>query len=62
MKNLFYSEKYSFIEWTYAVGAHWNCLYEAIPMFTNIKYVTEIKETYFEIYTKQVSCPQAFLF
>ena len=25
-------------------------------------YVTEIKETYFEIYTKQVSCPLAFLF
>ena len=25
-------------------------------------YVTEIKETYFEIYTKQISCPLAFLF
>ena len=25
-------------------------------------YVTEIKETYFEIYTKQVPCPLAFLF
>ena len=25
-------------------------------------YVTEIKETYFEIYTKQVSCPIVFLF
>ena len=25
-------------------------------------YVTEIKETYFEIYTKQVSCPLAFSF
>ena len=25
-------------------------------------YVTEIKETYFEIYTKQVSCSLAFLF
>ena len=25
-------------------------------------YVTEVKETYFEIYTKQVSCPLAFLF
>ena len=24
--------------------------------------VTEIKETYFEIYTKQVSCPLAFSF
>ena len=35
MKNLFYGEKPSFIEWTYVVGAHWNCLYEAIPMCTN---------------------------
>ena len=26
MKNLFYGEKHSFIEWTYVVGAHWNCL------------------------------------
>ena len=25
-------------------------------------YNTEIKETYFEIYTEQVSCPLAFLF
>ena len=25
-------------------------------------YVTEIKEIYFEIYTKKVSCPIAFLF
>ena len=25
-------------------------------------YVTEIKKTHFEIYTKQVSCPLAFLF
>ena len=33
-----YSEKQSFIELayvTYVVGAHWNCLYEAIPMCTN---------------------------
>ena len=28
VKNLFYGEKHSFIEWTYVVGAHWNCLYE----------------------------------
>ena len=27
-----------------------------------ITYVTEINETYFEIYTKQVSCPVTFLF
>ena len=25
-------------------------------------YVTEIKETYFETYTKQVSCPLVFFF
>ena len=29
-------EKHSFIELTYVVGVHWNCLYEAIPMCTNI--------------------------
>ena len=34
-ENLSYGEKHSFIEWTYVVGAHWNCLYEAIPMCTN---------------------------
>ena len=27
-----------------------------------ITYVAEIKESYFEIYTKQVACPLAFLF
>ena len=30
VKNLFNGEKHSFNEWTYVVGAHWNCLYEAI--------------------------------
>ena len=50
---MFYGETHSFIEWTYVVGAHWNRLYEAIPMWPTT-YVTEIKETYFEIYTKQV--------
>ena len=54
VKNLFYGEKHLFIEWTYDVGAHIICLKEAIPMCTN-NYVTEIKETYFEIYTKQAS-------
>ena len=34
-ENLFYGEKRSFIEWTYVVGAHWNCLYEAVPMCTS---------------------------
>ena len=46
------------IEWTYDVGAHWNCLIDAVPT----AYVTEIKETYFEICTKQVLCPLALLF
>ena len=32
VKNLFYGEKHLFIEWTYDVGAHWNCLIEAVPM------------------------------
>ena len=26
--------KNSFIEKTFVVGTHWNCLYEAIPMYT----------------------------
>ena len=33
-----YGEKNLFIELTYVtyvVGAHWNCLYEAIPISTN---------------------------
>ena len=30
-----FDEKHSFIELTYVVGAHWNCLNEAIPMCTN---------------------------
>ena len=58
MKNLF-------IEKTYVVGTHWNCLIEAIQMCTyNIfrcvttTYVTENKEeNYLEIYIFQVSCP-----
>ena len=53
--------KHSFIEWTYVVGAHWNCLYDAIQC-EPATYVTDIKDTYFEIYTKQVPCPLAFLF
>ena len=35
--------KNSFIENTYVVGTHWNCLIEAIPMCTS-PYVTENKE------------------
>ena len=66
MKTLFYGEKHSFIEWTYVVGAHWNCLIDiGIASMRQFQWVpttcvTEIKETYFEIYTKQVSCPLAF--
>ena len=35
-----------------------------LPLFQCVPttFVTEIKETYFEIYTKQVSFPLAFLF
>ena len=52
--------KISFIELTYVVGEHWNCLDETIPNeCVPTTYVTEIKETYFEIYTKQESCPLA---
>ena len=68
MKTLFYGEKHPFIEWTYVVGTHWNYLihigiasmrqFQCVPT----TYVTEIKETNFEIYTKKVSCPLAFLF
>ena len=54
-----HAEKHSFIEWTYVVGAHWNCLYEALPMCTNNIYLTENKETYFEIYIYQEKCPLA---
>ena len=43
--------KNSFIEKTYVVGIHWNCLCESTT------YVTENKENYLEIYSYQVSCP-----
>ena len=56
-----YGDKHSFIELTFVAGAHWNCLNEAIPMCTNniIMLLTFNTETYFGIYTKQVSCPLA---
>ena len=44
MKNLFYGEKHSFIEWTYFVRQ-----FQCVPT----TYVIEIKETYFEIYTNK---------
>ena len=44
-------KKHSFIERTYDEGAHWNYLHGAIPMqCLPTTYVTEIKETYFEIF------------
>ena len=46
-----YGEKHSFIELTYVVGAHCSC----VPT----TYVTENKDTYFEIYTYQESFPLA---
>ena len=50
--------KNSFIEKTYVVGIHWNCLIEAIPMSTYNICVTDNKEeNYLEIYIFQVSCP-----
>ena len=53
-------EKISFIELTYVVGEHWNYLDETIPNeCVPTTYVTEIKETYLEINTKQESCPLA---
>ena len=61
MKTLLYSEKHSVIEWTYVVGALGIASmrqFECVPT----AYVTEVKETYFDIFTKQVSCPLAFLF
>ena len=33
-----------------------------MDIYVPTTYVPEIKETYFEIYIKQVSCPLAFLF
>ena len=61
-----YGEKHSFIELTYVVGAHWNCLNGTIPMcrIALMRQLQCVPTTYFaeikkniEIYTKQVSCP-----
>ena len=49
--------KNSFIEKTYVVGTHWNCIIEAFQCIPTA-YVTESKEeNYLEIYDFQVSCP-----
>ena len=53
-------EKLVHFELTYVVGEHWNCLDETIPNeCVPTTSVTEIKETYFEIYTEQESYPLA---
>ena len=58
--------KNSFTEKTYVVGIHWNCLIEAIPMYTsNIQkmYVTENKkENYLEIYISKYHDHCLYLF
>ena len=61
MKNLFYAKKTHLLNghMLYVpIGIASMRLFQCVPT----TYVTEIKETYFEIYTKQVSCPLAFLF
>ena len=51
--------KNSFIEKTYVVGTHCNCLIEVISMCITT-YVTENKENnYLKIYIFQVACPLA---
>ena len=40
------------------IGIAYMMQFQCVPT----KYVTEIKEIYFEIYTKQASCPLTFLF
>ena len=62
VENLFKKKlmvKNSFIEKTYVVSIHWNCLKEAI-LFQCVPttYATENKEeNYLEIYIFQISCP-----
>ena len=46
MKNLFYGEKHSFIEWTYVVGAHWNGLYEFFFKYTLNKYHVHLPSSF----------------
>ena len=61
MKTLLYGEKHSFIEWTYVVGdIGIASMIASMKQFQWVPttHVTEIKETNFEICTKQV----AFLF
>ena len=45
--------KNSFIEKTYVVGTHWNCLGGNSNVY--LQHVTKNKENYSEIYTFQVS-------
>ena len=51
-----YGDKKLFIELTYVLGEHYNCLiFQCVPT----TYVTDIKEPYFDIYNKQVACQLA---
>ena len=61
MKKKFYGEKHSFIDLTYVIMLKVHIGIASMRQFQCVPttYVTEIKETYFEIYTKQVSCPLA---
>ena len=61
MRTLFYGEN------THLLNGHMLYVHIDIASMRQFQcvptaYVTEIKVTYFEIYTKQVSCPLAFLF
>ena len=61
MKNLFMVKEHLFIDGHMLqvhIGIASMRLFQCVPT----AYVTEIKETYFEIYIEQVSCPLAFLF
>ena len=61
MKKKVYGEKHSFIDLTYVIMLKVHIGIASMRQFQCVPttYVTEIKETYFEIYTKQVSCPLA---
>ena len=49
--------KNSFIEKTYVVGTHWNCLIEQFPYVPTTNVTENKEENYLEVYIFQVSCP-----
>ena len=57
-----YGEKHSFIELTYDVGTHWNCINKAILMCTNNIMVLKLRKPILYLYTNQISCSLLFLF